>query len=227
MDTRSAYKLRLPPFQASGMVTNCCHHHPGRLQEESEATSTPTAYSGATPELPPLPRSSELGTSHHIFPGGWNGKESSCNAGNVGSIPGLGRSFGKGNGYPLQYSCLENLTDRGAWWATVHGVAKSQTSTQSLSRRLLLLFSRYVMSYSLQLQELKHTRLSCPSPSPGVCSKSCPLNQWCHPTISSFLRGIMTSTCWGKRWQTSILERVLTPNILNPHKLHRDTPTYK
>ena len=41
---------------ASGMVTNCCHHHPGRFQEESEATSSPTAYSRATPELPPLPR---------------------------------------------------------------------------------------------------------------------------------------------------------------------------
>ena len=95
----------------------------------------------------------------------------------MGSIPGLGRSSGKGNGYPLQYSCLENLMDRGAWWATVHGVAKSQTSAQSLSKGLLLLFSRYVMSYSLRFQELKHTRLSCPSPSPGVCSNSCSLSQ--------------------------------------------------
>ena len=226
MDTRSAYKFPLPPSQASGMVTNCCHHHPGRFQEESEATSSPTAYSRATPELPPLPRSSELGTSHHISPGGWDGKESSCNAGNVGSIPGLGRSSRKGNGYALQYSCLENLMDRGTWQATVHGVAKGQTSAQSLPRGLLL-FSRYVLSYSLRLRELKHTRLSCPSPSPGVCSNSCPLSQWCHPTISSFLRRITTSTCWGKRWQTSILERVLTPNILNLHKLHRDTSTYE
>ena len=45
----------------------------------------------------------------------------------VGLIPGLGRSPGKGNGNPLQYSCLENSMDRGAWWATVHGDAKSQT----------------------------------------------------------------------------------------------------
>ena len=44
-----------------------------------------------------------------------------------GSIPGSGRSPGEGNGYPLQYSCLENPTDRGAWWATVHGVIKNQT----------------------------------------------------------------------------------------------------
>ena len=61
------------------------------------------------------------------FPGGSDGKESSCNAGDLASIPGLGRSPGEGNGYPLQYSGLENSTDRGAWKATVHGVAKSQT----------------------------------------------------------------------------------------------------
>ena len=54
-----------------------------------------------------------------------NGKASACNAGGPGSIPGLGRSAGEGNGYPLQYSCLENSMDGGAWWATVHGVAKS------------------------------------------------------------------------------------------------------
>ena len=54
-------------------------------------------------------------------------KASACNAGDPGSIPGLGRSPGEGNGNPLQYSCLENPTDRGAWRATVHGVAKSRT----------------------------------------------------------------------------------------------------
>ena len=52
-----------------------------------------------------------------------SGKESTCNAGNTGLIPGLGRSPGEGNGNPLQYSCLENPMDRGAWQATVHGVA--------------------------------------------------------------------------------------------------------
>ena len=61
------------------------------------------------------------------FPGDSVGKESACNAGDPGSIPGLGRSPGEGNGNPLQYSCLENPMDRGAWWATVHGVTKSQT----------------------------------------------------------------------------------------------------
>ena len=54
------------------------------------------------------------------------GKESASSAGDLGSIPGLGRSPGDGNGNPLQYPCLENLMDRGAWWAAVHGVTKSQ-----------------------------------------------------------------------------------------------------
>ena len=61
------------------------------------------------------------------FPGGSDGKASVCNAGDPDLIPGLGRFPGEGNGNPLQYSCLENPTDKGAWWATVHGVAKSRT----------------------------------------------------------------------------------------------------
>ena len=61
------------------------------------------------------------------FPGGPAGKESACNVGDLGSIPGLGRSPGEGKGYAVQYSGLENSMDRGAWQATVHGVAKSQT----------------------------------------------------------------------------------------------------
>ena len=61
------------------------------------------------------------------FPGGSEGKESAYGAGYLGSIRELRRSPGKGNGYPLQCSCLENPMDRGAWWATVHGVGNSQT----------------------------------------------------------------------------------------------------
>ena len=61
------------------------------------------------------------------LPQGLSGKESNCNVGNTGPIPGLGRSSGIGNGNPLQYSCLENPMDRGAWWATVHGLQKSWT----------------------------------------------------------------------------------------------------
>ena len=56
------------------------------------------------------------------FPSGSNGKESSYNAGDLGLIPGSGRYPGEGHDNPLQYSCLEYSMDRGAWWATVHGV---------------------------------------------------------------------------------------------------------
>ena len=60
-----------------------------------------------------------------MVPGSSDGRKSSCDAGDLASIPGLGRSSGEGNGYPLRYSCLENSMDRGAWRATVHGFAKS------------------------------------------------------------------------------------------------------
>ena len=62
-----------------------------------------------------------------LAPGGTSGKESACNVGNPGLIPGSGRPLGEGNGNPLQYSCLENSMDIAAWWATVHRVSKSQT----------------------------------------------------------------------------------------------------
>ena len=61
------------------------------------------------------------------FPGGSNGKESACKVRELGSIAGPGRSLGEGHGKPLQYSCLKNSMDRGAWWATVDGLTKSQT----------------------------------------------------------------------------------------------------
>ena len=61
------------------------------------------------------------------FPSGSAGKESACSAGDPGSIPGLERSPGEGDGNPLQFSCLENPMDGAAWWATVHGVVKSRT----------------------------------------------------------------------------------------------------
>ena len=60
------------------------------------------------------------------FPGGSDGKASVCSVGDLGSIPGLGRSPGEGNSNPRQYPCLENLMDTGTWWAAVHGVAKSR-----------------------------------------------------------------------------------------------------
>ena len=70
------------------------------------------------------------------FPGGSDGKESACNAGDPGSIPGLGRFLGKGNGNPLQYYSLENLMNREAWWATVHRVTESATTEQLTLREI-------------------------------------------------------------------------------------------
>ena len=69
----------------------------------------------------------KLKLNNRGFPGGSDGKASACNAGDPGSVLGSGRSPGEGNGNPLQYSCLENSKDGGAWWATVHGVPESQT----------------------------------------------------------------------------------------------------
>ena len=67
---------------------------------------------------------------HQDFLGGSDGKASACNVGDLSSIPGSGRSPGKGNGNPLEYSCLEDPMDGGVWWATVHGVTESDTTEQ-------------------------------------------------------------------------------------------------
>ena len=69
----------------------------------------------------------QFGNTTSYFPGGSDSKESACNTGDSGSFAGSGRSSGEGNGYPLHYSCLENSVDREAWWAEIHGVAKSPT----------------------------------------------------------------------------------------------------
>ena len=69
----------------------------------------------------------DIASTYMGFPSGSDGKESTCNAGDPGLIPGSGRCSGEGNGNPLQYSCLENSMDGGVWRATVHGVTKSWT----------------------------------------------------------------------------------------------------
>ncbi|CAI9174558.1 unnamed protein product [Rangifer tarandus platyrhynchus] len=77
-----------------------------------------------------LTQGSNLGLLHCkqiLYIGGSGGKESACNAGDPGSISGLGRSPGEGHSNPLQFSCLEYSMDRGAWQATIHGVTMSQT----------------------------------------------------------------------------------------------------
>ena len=91
------------------------------------------------------------------FPGGSEGKASACNAGDPGSTPGSGRSPGEGNGNPLQYSCLENPTDGGAWWATVHGVTKSQ---KQLSNLIFTFTFRPILKTS-KTQECAHSLSVC------------------------------------------------------------------
>ena len=78
------------------------------------------------------------------FPGGSVGKASACNAGDLGSIPESERSPGEGNGNPLQYSCLENPMDSGAWQATVHGVAKSRTQLSDFTSLTAAIIAREV-----------------------------------------------------------------------------------
>ena len=75
------------------------------------------------------------------FPGGSVVKNPPANAGDVRSIPGLGRCPGEGNGNPLQYSCLGNPMEEGPWWATVHGVAKSQTRLSDLTHFKLIILN--------------------------------------------------------------------------------------
>ena len=116
--------------------------------------------------------------------GGSAGKESACSAGDLGLIPELGRSPGEGNGYPLQYSCLENSMD-----CIVHGVAKSWTRlsdfyfTAQFGRHFSFCsvqFSSVAQEFamgSLRLHGLQHARPPCPSPTPGVYSNSQPLSR--------------------------------------------------
>ena len=97
------------------------------------------------------------------FPGSSDTKESAYNTGDEGSIPGSGRSPGERNVIPLQYSCLENPMDRGAWWATVYGVTESQTQISDLHKETLS------VSVSMSLSVYIYVRACVPSRFSHVC----------------------------------------------------------
>ena len=100
---------------------------PGGLQFVEHIESDMTKETWQAPAHRHCPPRSFSCSYTASFPGDSDRKESSCNAGDPGLIPGLGRSPGEGNGHPTQYSCRENPMDRGSWSATVHGVAKHRT----------------------------------------------------------------------------------------------------
>ena len=101
----------------------------GRSLEKEMATHSSTlAWRIPWREVPGRLKSTVSQRVGHSFPGGSEGKVSACNAGDLGLIPGSGRLPGKGNGNPLQYSCLENPMDREVWWTTVHDCKESDTT---------------------------------------------------------------------------------------------------
>ena len=99
-------------------------------KHKKECSSKPQSYNLAVVYLQLLLCVRNL---YEGFPGGSDGKESACNAGDLGSVPGSGRSPEDENGNPLQYACLENSMGRGAWWAAVRGVTKSWTGLKQCS----------------------------------------------------------------------------------------------
>ena len=140
--------------------SKCMHwYNPAPSSITLRSTFIPSAIDLCS--KPPVPNSSDLlcllnsafyrnHTSSILclalgFPGGSDGNESACNVGDLGSFPGLGRSPGEGNGYPHQYSGLENPMDRGAWQATVHGGRKESDTTEWLS---LCLFNVMILRFS-------------------------------------------------------------------------------
>ena len=117
--------------------TVCCFQN--RYSASPTMSSHPPQPEWDACLLPDVPLIRLILTSIHLgFPAGSDGQESTCSAGDLDSIPELGRPLGEENGYPLQHSCLENLVDRGAWPATIHLVTESDR-TERLTLTLLSL----------------------------------------------------------------------------------------
>ena len=122
------------------------------------------------------------------FPGGASGKEPVHQCRRPRFNPWIGKIPWRKAWQSIPVFLLENLMDRGAWWATVHRVAKSWIRLKRLSLHASVQFSQFscsVVSDSLWPHELQHTRPPYPSPTPGVHSNSRPLSRWYHPAISS------------------------------------------
>ena len=113
------------------------------LENPRDSGACWAAVYGVTQSWTRLTRLSSRSSLYRGFPGGSDGKESACNAGDLGSIPGSGRPPEEGHGNPLQYSYLQNPMDRGAWLATVHGVTKRQTQLSDFTFFLSFFLSTY------------------------------------------------------------------------------------
>ena len=144
-------RYRMPP---NSLISRVAIYHPNQniwyWKGASSKTIPGSRHSQDCPsKLTPMGHPTySRATSTLGFPGGSEVKASACNAGDLGSIPGSGRSPREGNGNPLQYSCLENPTDGGAWWAPVHGVAEPDTT-----ERLYFHFSPHLEAQSLKKVE--------------------------------------------------------------------------
>ena len=126
-------------------------------------------------------------THTHGLPQWCSSKESTCNAGDSVLIPGSGRSPGGRKGYPLQYSCLENPMDRGAWWATVHEVAKSQTRMSNWTcSHTYMIFKICFFGHAAQ-----HVEYQFPDQGFNPCPRTVEAQSPNHWTVSEVLQ----STC--------------------------------
>ena len=129
----------------------------------------------------PLSKLEKVALLQACSPHGSDGKESACSSGDPGSIPELGRSPEEGNGYPLQYSCLENSMDSGAWQARVHGVAESDTTEWlTLSR-----FFKHTFGKVRRLSE--NLTSSARENFPALCGIH--THPHCHPLTSPWVLG--------------------------------------